>query len=280
MNNISFMTGSWKKSMHMPMPHEHGAWVMLYIPAILMLWKIRHAPLIPLLLIFAMITAAFIGRHTAELILRNRGSSTGLLWTVIFGGITLGTFLTLTFGYHRYALFEVTAAVICLFILHSLLSTFSPRKRYDRTVWGEWMGSAALALTAPAVQVSLTGTLNAQSWLIALYCWLFFGSGIFHVKMYLQAIRMKGEFQWRQRWIAARSNAIYHIFMIACIILLIIISTKKTEMPLFLAFAPVVLRAIYGIGTLTNNVPQFKRLGMVETIFAFWFICFLSIANY
>ena len=69
-----------------PIPHEHGAWVILYAPLVLGFGASGvFAPVRWLLLIIA-VTGLFLAREAAGLILRGRGKAGTGLWLALYIG--------------------------------------------------------------------------------------------------------------------------------------------------------------------------------------------------
>ncbi|MGA1199960.1 MAG: YwiC-like family protein, partial [Candidatus Latescibacterota bacterium] len=66
-----------------PIPQEHGAWFMLYVPLITMLIGLQ-APLEPACLLILTVTGAFLGQHTTILFFRNRAPNGAGLWLTLY----------------------------------------------------------------------------------------------------------------------------------------------------------------------------------------------------
>lgn len=258
-----------------PIPQEHGAWFMLYVPLITMLIGLQ-APLAPACLLILTVTGAFLGQHTTILFIRNRAPKGAGLWltlyafTFILGAITL---------LHIYALYDLiyigTPATIALFWLF-IRSRFA-RKRIDRTFSGEMLAIAGLTLTAPTAITVATGHLSQTAiGLWGLYV-LFFGSSVLYVKMRILAVQKKSGITIKDRLTLGSGLIVYHLLLLVNII------TFHITLPalgtyLLIGFAPVIIRAIIGWVTLSNTLPNLKRVGLIESVYTLWFSACLIIA--
>src|SRR5581483_11988835 len=97
-----------------PIPHEHGAWVILYAPLFIALAATPPFALAPSLLLVLAVTGLFLAREAAG--------------------------RPLLRSYRRLALLHVGLLVVGLFALHALLLLWPARKRLDRSQWGEILG--------------------------------------------------------------------------------------------------------------------------------------------
>jgi len=67
-----------------PVPHEHGSWVVLYAPLLIgLLAGGRPSPAAAILLTLAA-TGAFLARNAAGLLVRGRGEADTPLWLALF----------------------------------------------------------------------------------------------------------------------------------------------------------------------------------------------------
>lgn len=251
-----------------PLPGEHGAWVMLYTPllaaAIGAGADVMHAVLLTL-----SVTGAFFGQHAAGLVLRRRGGAQARWWLGIYAGV---------FAVCGAILFWISGAVDLLWIgvpAFALMarqlgrSRFS-RKRVDRSVPGEFLAIGGLTLTAPGAVVVTTGALS----LTAVEIWglfaLFFGSSVFFVKMHLLAAQIKQGVRWEDRLRLGRGLLVYHGALAAGLLAVYLMDTSAGGL-LILGFAPVILRALAGWVRLSNQLPNLKRVGLIESAYALWF---------
>lgn len=263
-----------------PIPHEHGAWVILYAPAIIALAVARPFLPLPSLLLIVAATGFFLARHAAGLLIRKRGKEGTGFWLGVYLVIAAAGTAPLLLAYQRLALLHVGLAVLALFVIHALLSVWPSRKRLDRSVWGEILAVGALAMTAPAAYAVARGALEVTAWYLWAACVLYFSSSVFYVKMLLAAGTVRGEPGWRERWSLGRNNVIYHV------LLLLIVLTAASQIGGWsgalaaVAYAPILLRAFRGWTRLSNRLPPLKRVGLAETFYSLWFTGFLIAALY
>jgi hypothetical protein len=251
-----------------PIPQEHGAWFMLYVPLITMLIGL-HAPIETGFFLILTVTGAFLGQHTTILFIRNRAPKGAGLWLILYGlAFVLGAIALL----RVYALYDLIyiglPATIALFWLF-IRSRFA-RKRIDRTFSGEILAIAGLTLTAPTAIIVATGHLSQTAiGLWGLYV-LFFGSSVLYVKMRILAVQKKSGITFKNRLTLGSGLILYHLILLANI------ATFYITMPtlgkyLLIGFAPIIIRAIIGWVTLSNKLPNLKRVGLIESVYTLWF---------
>jgi hypothetical protein len=263
-----------------PIPHEHGAWVILYAPAIITLAITRLFLPLPSLLLIVAVTGIFLARHAAGLVIRRRAKGGTGFWLGVYLVAVAVSVSTLLLIYQRYALLQVGMAVLSLFVAHTMLSVWPSRRRLDRSVLGEILAVGALAMTAPAAYAVVHGVINNQAWHIWAACVLYFSSSVFYVKMLLSAGKVKGNLGWHQRWSLGRDNVIYHLLL-----LLIVLAAAPQiggwrGLLILVAYAPILLRAFIGWAKLSHRLPPLKRVGFAETFYSLWFAGFFIAAFY
>jgi hypothetical protein len=258
-----------------PVPQEHGAWFMLYVPLLTVLICFRSNPDVALLLLLT-VTGAFFGQHTAVLLIRDRARPGSGPWLTLYGLIfAFGSALLLVF----YGLFDliylgVPAAVALIWLFTR--SRFA-RKRIDRTFSGEILAIAGLALTAPAAAVAATGQMSQTAiGLWGLYV-LFFGSSVLYVKMRIAAVQKKAGIVLKDRLVLGSGLLVYH----AALALNLVAFYAAAPIPgqfLLIGFAPILIRAAIGWTVLSNRLPNLKRVGLIESAYTLWFSGWLTAA--
>jgi hypothetical protein len=261
-----------------PIPHEHGAWVILYAPLLITLAVVPPFRLAPSLLLLLAVTGLFLSREAAGLLIRRRGRAGTAFWLGVYLILALAGALPLFLVYHRLALLPVGALVVLLFALHARLLVWPARRRLDRSQWGEILAAGALALTAPAAYVVARGTLDSRAWVLWACCTLFFSSSIFFVKMLLGAGKVRGDFGWPERWRVGRDNLLYHLLLAVSVAALALLRGGESGVLAAVAYVPVLARAFKGWATLSNRLPPLKRVGAGETVYSLWFIGFIIAA--
>jgi hypothetical protein len=273
------MSRSTRSSFMPPAPHEHGAWVMLYVP-IAVVAAASH-PCSPgrtfLLVIVA--TAAYLAQHAGGLALRHREPAGARAWLAVYLAALTCAGLPLLLSGAGLPLLGLAAAAGLLFGIRSSLAA---RRRMDRSQWGELLGVGALALTGPACAWIQPGHQTSVAWLAWAGCTLFFGSGVFYVKMLLAVARW-----WKARgipgdsrrptgsWACVRDSVLYHGLVLACAAGLAY-SRGWAGVALAAGFAPVVVRAFVGAARLSPRLPSLKAVGILETTYALWFTVFFA----
>jgi hypothetical protein len=254
-----------------PIPHEHGAWVILYAPIVIALAAAPPPDWLSVVLLVIGITGAFLGRNVLALALRKRADVNDRFWLVVYTLVTAASAVPLLFTYGRWQLLDIAGLAIVLFAIHSLLLLIPSRKRLDRSQWGEILAVGALSLTAPAAYIVARGSVDAVGMCIWVACTLYFSSGIFFVKMWLNAVKHRDGFGLRERWVSGRDNVIYHVLLIGILAMIGLHLGGRGAILSTLAYAPAVVRALVGWLLLKPKLPRLKRVGVMETVYAVWF---------
>jgi len=256
-----------------PIPREHGAWVILYAPLVIGLAVAGRFEPVPTLLLALAVTGAYLARHAADLVLRRREQPGTRFWLGAFAAAFVAGGLPLIVAWHRTGLLWVGGAVGVLFSVHAGLTLRPARKRFDRTAAGELLAVAALVATGPAATIAVRGSLDSLAVSLWLLCALFFGSGVLHVNMYLDAAKMRGAFGPTERAQVSRPTLFYHIAFCVVFPLAAFVSLGG-GIATFVAVAgvlPAIVRAFAGIATVSTTLPPLKRVGWQESANALWF---------
>ncbi|HLV80153.1 MAG TPA: YwiC-like family protein [Chthonomonadaceae bacterium] len=261
-----------------PVPREHGAWVILYAPLLIALATATTLSVAPVLLLGLAVTGLFLMRDTAGLLARRRGKLGTVFWLAVYAAVFAAGVVPLLFSAAAKALIPIGLVGIGLFAFHSLLLLWPARKRLDRSQWGEILGVASLALTAPAGYTVAHGRLDSTAWLLWLACTLFFSSAVFFVKMLLAAAKIRRELDFRARLQSGRDHLIYHTLLLCIVIAAAFEIGARPGLLLVVAFAPILARAFYGWVHLSHRLPPLKRAGILETVYSLWFAGFLLAA--
>jgi hypothetical protein len=262
-----------------PIPHEHGAWVILYAPFLIGLAAAWPPPALPAALLFLAATGAYLARHAAGLLMRKnaRRDNSLVLWLGIYSSLTAVGVLPLLFFYDRLALLPLAGVAVFVFGLHALILKLPMRNKLARAQWSEMVGMTALTLTAPGAYIAAGGALDGMAVCLWVACAMFFGSGVLHVRMLLFAAKEKAELTNADRWRLGRANLIYHALLIVAVFFSVSHLSFRPAMLVWLGFLPVLVRAVDGTISLSHETPSFKKCGLVETGYALWFtLCFIS----
>jgi hypothetical protein len=262
-----------------PIPHEHGAWVILYAPFLIGLTVLWPPPALPMALLFIAATGAYLARHAASLLMRKsaRRDNSLALWLGIYIALCVAGVLPLLIFYSRFALLPLAGVAVFVFVLHALVLKLPMRNKLARAQWSELIGMTALTLTAPGAYIAAGGALDSMALCLWATCSLFFGSGVLHVRMQLFAAKEKAELTAADRWRLGRANLIYHALLIVTVFSSVSHLSTRPALLVWLGFLPVLMRAVEGTISLSHIAPSFKKCGLIETGYALWFtLCFIS----
>ena len=256
-----------------PVPREHGAWVMLYAPALVPLLGFQAASL-PSLLLLLCITSVFFTQNALGLLLRGRREAATTAWCTVYGVVGLAAGGTLLVGYGHWDLVWVGLPG-ALTAARQLSVGMSARKRVDRSVVGEVLGVGGLALTALAAYVVGAGGLDVVAVGLWLAFWSKFVSGVFHVKMLVGAMKARGE---RNRWALGRGAVTYHAVLAAAVFTLLLWFHDRSAILASVAYLPLLFRAFVGWLRLPGGAPRLRTVGLFEAGFTTWFVAFMTAA--
>jgi hypothetical protein len=261
-----------------PIPREHGAWVILFAPLWIALGMAQRAKPVEGTLLILAVTGGFLARNALGLLLRRRDRAGTGFWLAIYLLLMAGAGLSLLLVYQEWALLTIGLLAGALWGIHSLLLLLPARKRLDRSQWGEILGVSALVLTGPAGVAVMRGAVDASAWLLWAVCALYFSGGIFHVKMWLEAVKHKKDWSAQTRWQVGRDHLVYHVLLLITLLLAAFHLPGSTALLVGLAFLPALCRAFWSWLCLAPQLPPLKRVGILETVYALWFAGFLIAA--
>jgi len=261
-----------------PIPHEHGAWVMLYAPMIIALAARPSQNWLSIVCLFVAVTGVFLSRNVVGLIFRKRSTIADRRWLAIYLIATTLTSIPLLTSNRLSALVTVVVIAAGLFGIHSLLLTIPARKRLDRSQWGEVLAVGALTLTAPATCIVAGYSFDPVAVCLWTACALYFSSSIFFVKMLLAAVKVRDNFDLSRRLAIGRDNLIYHIGLTLIVVFIAVHLGGRLGLLSAIAYLPVILRAFVGWVRLSPKLPPLKRVGVMETIYAVWFTVFTIVS--
>jgi hypothetical protein len=253
------------------LPREHGAWVMLYVPLV-MGTMVAHGPRRPILWLSVAVTFLFIARESflawwrarrrdQEAIRARRLMLVYLCLAFAFGAPLV--LLDRLFGL-------IPLAIVAFGLL--LVNAEQVVQREDRTITGEVLAILGLTMTAPAAHYVIRGRWEAM----ALGLWgasaLYFVSSVFYVKLRMAAAHGRS---LEQRERARRQCALYHSFLIAALLGLVL--THRLGVFLTIAFAPALGRAFWHVVQPAERV-NLRRVGIAEIFNALVFLIFATLA--
>lgn len=260
-----------------PIPHEHGAWFMLLIPMSIPFMASDSVPLQPALTLLLVALCAFLGQNAFRLASKPRRRTGHLFWLGLYAiTLTAGTAVLIVM-FRYYEIITVGAIGLSIYLVSLLIGSQS-RGRFDRSTAGELMAVAALALTAPAAHVIAYGELSPIAWMIYALSVVYFSSGVLYVNMLLAGARVHGTLGSDRKMKIGAVNGAYHAVLLASATILILSAPNWTNVLLFLAFVPVMVRSFHGWAKLTTELPVLVKVGMKEAVYSVWFALFTQAA--
>lgn len=202
----------------------------------------------------------------------NAGRSRPVFWLAVYVALALAFGVPLLLSYGRWLLLPWAAVFAAFTAGHLVLKS----RKLDRTIPGELITIAGLALTAPGAYYVARGFEPA-----ALYLWglttLYSGSSAFYVRMKMRQRALKRPARnLRERLVLGKANVIY----LAILALAVGTAATTKQIPWLapLAFLPLGLKVLDGI---LRGGPQvnIKRVGWTEVIHSIAFTVLL-IATY
>lgn len=255
----------------LPMPPEHGAWVMLFAPLAIGLAVGPPPPPAPALLLVIAAAGALLLQNTTGFVLRGRAQGR-TVWLAIYLSLFCASVLPLLLVYHLTALLTLGIPAAALLAMRLALLLIPARKRLDRSLWGEVLGVPALTLTAPAAYIVSGGALDGEAWCLWAATTIYFASGIFVVKMLLAAARSKAPLDWPARLRVGRDHLIYHALLIVALGFVATTLPRRAALLAVLAYVPALYRALLSWIRLSNRLPNLTRVGFGELLYALWFV--------
>jgi hypothetical protein len=80
------------------------------------------------------------------------------------------------------------------------------------------------------------------------------------------------------RWRVGRQVLLYHAVLGLLLLALPSVIAPRAALLVIAAFAPALVRAVYGVARLSGAVPSFRRVGLLESAYAAWFAVLMSMA--
>lgn len=249
------------------MPRQHGAWAMLYAPAVLVFAGFGRFPLTAGLALSVAMTAAFFAVHAGTLLARGRavrGWFVGeLVLTAAAGGwLVLGEGLTALW---------VLAAPVGAFGAVYLRWVAVPGRKH-RTLPAELVTIAMLTLSAPAAAVVARGALDAAALGLWLACFAFFGGGVFHVRALALAGRPSNRSRPREVRALAAPSAVWHAALGVIVVLFAVQDASSRGLWVLVAYGPVVVRGLLTAATLAPHTRSLRSVGVAELGFTVVFV--------
>jgi hypothetical protein len=148
-------------------------------------------------------------------------------------------------------------------------------RKTERGVAVQLVAVAGLTLTAPAAWYAVTGRLDTKGFWLWILNALYFGGGVFYVKMHVTAALHRKAFEnLAERVRIGTSTLLYYGGAMAC--LWFMTMWKAIPAAAMLAYVPVALRAVAGVARLTPTL-RIRRLGWTEVAYSIVFAASLVV---
>ena len=266
-------------SSKMPAPlvtREHGSWAVLLVPILASLgvvgkWNadLLWFALCALAVFLCYIPAQRLLRHWGGALIGDEKLREAKVWGGAYGIAAVALVaLLLSRGY--WGLLPIGATGGFFFALNFCLV-----KARGKSQFSDLAAVAGLTLTGLGSYEILEGSVDARGLALYVVNVLFFGCGVFYVHMQMRATSLKnGPAGWKAKLSVARDNLLYHSVVVVVVGILFIVGSVP---PVFLlAFAPMVLYAVYGSVRLSGRA-QYKKVGLallgLSLLFAFLLSC-------
>ncbi len=255
---------------------EHGSWAVLLIPMAIAAGRAGAWRFESLILVVAALSS-FLSYLPAQTLLRHTFGlpqdvskvTASLTWGLL--SLAVAGTSTLYLVLNGYVLLIAIGGFAVLFFLGNFLLT----TRFQKSVGSDLIGIAGLTLSAPALSYVNSGLIDSEALSLYVLSFLFFGCSVVYVHMKIRAVEMrKDNLSVREKLSAAKLNVLYHIAVIAIVIVLAV--WHWTPSLSVIAFIPMTIHALYGTYTLSNRV-RFKRLGLLLLAHSFLFTFLLLI---
>lgn len=247
-------------------PHEHGAWAMLYVPFLLTLFVVGKFDF-RFIAALLLLTSVFFAHEPLAQLARIKSWShnatdrrrQAILWLGVYLFFAALASAPLIFLYRLWFLLPIGAFVMLFLSAHAWLIS----RKSDRTVHSELLGILCLTSSAPVLYYVLQHRFDNVSYLLWLLNVLYFISSIFYVKMVVARFTGKG---------SSRSTlycALYHAALLA--ILLFLTHTGLVPALVLIAFLPIFIRAAFAMRP-RNARLNLRKVGFAETGFTLFFL--------
>lgn len=253
-----------------PVPHEHGAWAMLYAPLIIAVALLGRYELSAWLFLLAT-TAIFLAHEPLAVLVKlnpKRPSSPQIFraakqWFAVYAALAIVATVPLLVNYQRWYLVPFGVVLMALLSTHIYLAA----KREERSIGGEFLGVISLTFTAPGAYYVVTGKLDG----FCLFLWalniVYFTSSIFYVKMRVSRFAKK-----KDAAILTWQCVGYHVLLLAALGFSL---WQGWLSPLAaLAFLPILIRTLAGLPADKGKL-NLKRIGIAESVYTLVFAVLL-----
>lgn len=257
-----------------PIPREHGAWAMLYVPFAVAVATFA-GPLWRAIPFLIGMTAAFFAHEPLMSVLRldpsrpqNREKRRhAFVWLFVYSFVAAVSILPLVIMQHLWYLLLLGAVTGILLVIHGYLVT----ELSQRSFAAEFLGVICLTSSSAAARYVLAGELDRTAFFLWGLNVLYFTSSIFFVKMVVSRYAKKSE-----AGSLTLQCALYHLLLAVGLGWLILGGEGKGPVLAAIAFAPIFIRTLYAMVAPPRKL-NLKRLGLTEIAYSLFFVALLSV---
>lgn len=240
---------------------------MLYIPFLFGALA-AGGRLLPLLLLGVAVTLLFIGRESylawrrARVHGRDAGNATRLM--ALYFGLAVAFSGPLALLYRLWGLIPLGVVAGALLLWNGQQAA----RREERSVLTQLIGIGGLMLAGPAAYYASTGRWDEREVWIWTLSTAYFAGSVFYVKMRVQTAHAKSP-QALGR--ARLQSAVYHVAL--AVILATLVSAGRCSPLLLIAFAPIILRALWPVVRAPRELVL-RQVGYLEVAYSLVFLIF------
>ena len=262
-----------------PVPHQHGAWAMFLIPAVMAVALGQSWGWSPLFLILAFVLI-FLSHSPASRFIRRWRSRRvveleSMNWALLLGGS--GVILAgVIFVFHQKwnALF-FGIVVGTAFLIHLWMTL----NREHMSVPGEIIGVFGLTASTPTMYLFLHGNLDARGWVLWMINFLYFTGSIFYIKLKVRIQTSMPEPDLKGKLKAGLPTLLYGLFVLTYVFVITVI--RGYSWFFFWAYVPFFIKAVFGLFQWQDKRSlRVNRLGFIELMHSFVFAVVCTIGFY
>ena len=255
-----------------PIPGEHGAWMMIYVPAAIGLVSVSRPSVLYGLLFVVALTGVFFAQNAAGILLRGSGNPGTKRWLALYTltSCVFGGALLLTPDRWALGVFLVPAAAL---FGYQVRSVWPRHKRVDRSLTVEILTAVVLVMSAPAAAIAAGGTALVASLPVWALCAVYFVGSTVHVKSRIASIAAKRGESSATRWASLLVHGLQFLLCAA--------AWRGASGPaaglLIAGFVPPWVRTLITAAR-GKGVSSIRRLGFQEAGLACWFAVSVGVA--
>ena len=245
-----------------PIPKEHGAWAVLYVPMFVgaaiageLTWNVLLLAFSALGVFMSYVPVHAVLRHLFVAPLPRERFHEAMLWSVVYVGFGCAFMVPLLLqGYWQLLLIGAPG-------VGAYVGNFMLTRTLGKTVLSDMVAVLGLSLSALCSWYVVTGRLDTDAFVVWALNLLFFWCSVFYVHMKMRAAAAKqSEAEPSRQWSAAALNVAYHLAVVAIVVGMAFY--RLTKLYVIVAFIPMIVHALVGTAKLSRRV-RFQRLGFL-----------------